>query len=339
MATKGTAEAAMRRMAAGDPELAARMIVHSMPAAAADLPEGLSYRLELDGLGAWRVIARGDRAEVIETTTGGELNGDAFAIQTDPPTLAKLAGGANPLSALASRRLRLRGKRRKALALRRLSDEAGPRDLARLGIQVDPDLLFRALAFAIEPEWTAGHTFKVGYDLIGEGGGSWTIVVDDGAVSTAAGLDPEADAVVRLRYADWLGLLSGELQPTDALRLGKTEILGRIPPVTQLGRWMDRAEGVDGPEQEREAAQAEVQRRREGTWGSAVPSASGNGKPAGGLMDYQQLYALVGAPELEVLRARLQRRQAALARQPPRVPARDAPQLRQLLRRRGAGHR
>ena len=147
----------MRRMASSDPELAARMILHSMPAAAAALPKGLSYRLELDGLGAWRVIARGDRAEVIETPTGGELNGDAFAIETDPATLARLAGGASPLPALASRRLRLRGKRRKALALRRLSDEAGPRDLAKLGIAVDPDLLFRALPYAIEPEWTAGQ--------------------------------------------------------------------------------------------------------------------------------------------------------------------------------------
>ena len=289
MATKGTAEAAMRRMAASDPELAARMILHSMPAAAAGLPEGLSYRLELDGLGAWRVIARGDRAEVVETPAGGELNGDAFAIQTDPSTLAKLAGGASPLSALASRRLKLRGKRRKALALRRLSDEAGPRELAKMGVPVDPDLLFRALAYAIEPEWTRGHTFKIGYDVIGEGGGSWTIVVDDGTVSTAPGLDADADAVVRLRYSDWLDLLSGALQPTDALRLGKTEISGRIAPVTRLGRWMDRAEGVDGPEQEREVAQAALQKRRAGTWGSAV---NGNGRPAGGLMDYQQLYAL-----------------------------------------------
>ncbi|CAN5457645.1 hypothetical protein BH20ACT15_BH20ACT15_12560 [soil metagenome] len=290
MASQGTAADAMRRMADGDPDLAARMIVHSMPAAAAELPEGLSYRLELEGLGAWRVIARGDRAEVVEAPAGGELNGDAFAIETDASTLARLAGGANPLPALARRRLRLRGNRRKALALRRLSEDAGPRDLAKLGIAVEPDLLFRALPYAIEPEWTVGHRFAIGYDVIGEGGGSWTIKVDDGTVTTDGGLDPAADAVVRLLFSDWLGLLSGELQPTDALRLGKTEIDGRIAPVTQLGRWMDRAEGVDGPELERESAQAAVQRRRAGTWGS--PSANGNGKPAGGLMDYQQLYAL-----------------------------------------------
>ena len=51
----GTATQALRRMAEGDPELAARMILHSMPAAGAAL-RGLSYRLELAGLGAWRVM-------------------------------------------------------------------------------------------------------------------------------------------------------------------------------------------------------------------------------------------------------------------------------------------
>ena len=47
-------------------ELAARLVVHSLPAAAATLPGGLSYRLELDGLGAWTVNPLGERAEVTE---------------------------------------------------------------------------------------------------------------------------------------------------------------------------------------------------------------------------------------------------------------------------------
>ena len=128
--------------------------------------------------------------------------------------------------------------------------------------------------------------------MIGEGGGSWTIVVDDGSVSTVSGLDPEADAVVRLRYEDWLELLSGELQPTDALRLGRDRDRGADSPVTQLGRWMDRAEGVDGPELEREARAGRRSSRGRATWGSQPSNGSANGKPAGGLMDYQQLYAL-----------------------------------------------
>jgi ribonucleoside-diphosphate reductase beta chain len=297
--SEGT-QRALRRMAESEPELAARLIVQSLPAAAAKLPEGMSYRLELDGLGAWTVSSFGGRAKVAEVLAGADLNGEAFAISTDAETLAKVASGRNPVGPLMSGRLKLRGRRRKALALRRLEADAGPRDLARLGQRVDADLVFRSLAYAIEPEWTRGHRFTVAYQLVGEGGGTWRVEVDDGRVRVERGLGENADAIVRIRYTDWLALLSGELTPPDAMRLGKTEVEGSIPPVTRLGRWIDRAEGIDGPELEREARQRRRQSENAGSWGSKVTNgASGDAgdpaesrRPRGGLMSYEQLYAL-----------------------------------------------
>ncbi|MGH2955795.1 MAG: SCP2 sterol-binding domain-containing protein [Solirubrobacterales bacterium] len=298
--SSGTATEALRRMASSDPELAARLVLQSLPAAAATLPEGLSYRLELDRVGAWRVRANGEHAEVTKAEPGAELDGDAFAITTDARTLARIASGANPIGAMIRGRLRLRGKRRKALALRRLSQEAGPRQLAKLGLPVDPDLLYRSLPYAIHPEWTRGKRFRVAYELVGEGGGAWTIAVDDGSVSCEPGISGDLDAVVRLRLSDWDRLLAGEITPSDAMRLGLTEIDGRVPPVTQLGRWMDRAEGLDGPELEREERQRAIQRRRAGSWGSKAPTGADGDpgdpaetkRPRGGLLSYQELYAL-----------------------------------------------
>jgi ribonucleoside-diphosphate reductase beta chain len=296
--SNGTASLAMRRMAEAEPELGARLIVMSLPAAAATLPAGLSYRLELEDVGAWRVSANGDHADVSEAVPGSELNGESFAITTDPSTLARLAGGANPLPALIRRRLRLRGKRRKALALRRLAQDTGPRELARLGLPVDPDLLYRSLAYAIDPEWTRGHRFLLAYELVGEGGGTWHVKVDDGEVTVGRGLGEEPDSIVRLRVSDWRRLLAGEITPTDAMRLGLTEVEGKIPPVTLMGRWIDRAEGVDGPELAREQRQRRHQAENAGSWGSRANGASadprdpGEGRPRGGLLSYQQLYAL-----------------------------------------------
>src|SRR5262245_35102573 len=126
MSENGTASEALDRMAKAEPELAARMLLQSLPAAAATLPTGLSYRLELEDVGAWRINPVGDRAEVTEVPAGEELNGDAFAIETDARTLALLASGRNPIGPWARGKLRLRGKRRKALALRRMSQDAGP---------------------------------------------------------------------------------------------------------------------------------------------------------------------------------------------------------------------
>jgi ribonucleoside-diphosphate reductase beta chain len=301
MGDEGTAAQALRRMADSEPELAARLVLHAMPAAAATLPAGLSYRLELEGMGAWTVKPDGDRAEVTEVQTGADLNGEAFAVSTDPSTLAQLASGRSPLGPLVRRRLRLRGRRRKALALRKLSTEAGPRDLARLGLPVDPDLVFRSLEYAIEPEWTRGHTFTVAYELVGDGGGAWRVEVDDGTVRVQRGVGKSPDATVRIRYSDWLRLLSGEITPSDAMRLGFTEVEGRVPPVTRLGRWIDRAEGVDGPELEREVRQRRLQAENAGSWGSKVSTNGASAdagdpaeskRPRGGLMSYEQLYAL-----------------------------------------------
>ncbi|HEX3561577.1 MAG TPA: SCP2 sterol-binding domain-containing protein, partial [Solirubrobacterales bacterium] len=301
MAEEGTAAEALRRMAESEPELAARLIVQSLPAAAATLPAGLSYRLELEGLGAWTVNPVGDRAEVTEAAEGADLNGEAFAIRTDPATLAQVASGRSPVGAMARGRIKLRGRRRKALALRRLSVDAGPRDLARLGLPVDPDLVFRSLAYAIEPEWTRGHSFAVAYELVGDGGGAWRVEVDDGDVRVQRGVGESPDAIVRLRYSDWLRMLAGEITPSDAMRLGYTEVEGSIFPVTRMGRWIDRAEGVDGPELAREVRQRRTQAENAGSWGSKVSS---NGasvdagdpaeskRPRGGLMSYEQLYAL-----------------------------------------------
>jgi ribonucleoside-diphosphate reductase beta chain len=297
----GTAQRALRRMAESDSELAARLIVQSLPAAAAKLPDGMSYRLELDGLGAWTVSSLGGRVKVAEVLAGADLNGETFAISTDAETLARVASGHNPLGPLVNGRLKLRGRRRKALALRKLDPDAGPRELARLGHPVDADLVFRSLAYAIEPEWTRGHRFTVTYSLVGEGGGNWYVEVDDGSVRVERGLGEAPDAIVRIRYSDWLALLSGELTPPDAMRLGKTEVEGRIPPVTQLGRWIDRAEGIDGPELEREERQRRRQAANAGSWGSEVTSSGASGdagdpaeskRPRGGLMSYEQLYAL-----------------------------------------------
>ena len=288
-------------MAESDPELAARLIVQSLPAAAATLPAGLSYRLELDGIGAWTVSSLGGRAKVAEVLAGADLNGEAFAISTDAATLARVASGRNPLGALATRRLRLRGRRRKAMALRRLSADAGPRDLARIGLPVDADLVFRSLAYAIEPEWTRGHRFTVAYQLVGEGGGTWRVEIDDGRIRVERGLGEDPDAIVRIRYSDWLRLLSGEISPSDAMRLGYTEVEGKIFPVTRMGRWIDRAEGIDAPELAREERQRRRQAENAGSWGSKVPSDGADGdagdpaetrRPRGALMSYEQLYAL-----------------------------------------------
>jgi ribonucleoside-diphosphate reductase beta chain len=305
----GNRAAALRRMAESDPELAVRLIAQTLPAAAADLRPPLSFRLEIDDVDSWRVEATGEGPARVTSDDGAGRNVD-FVVHSDAASFARVAAGSSPLGAMLSRRMRISGKRRRALALRRLSDDAGPRDLARLGAPVDPDITYRALAHAIDPEWTRGHRFRVAYVLTGEGGGRWLVSVNDGSVQVE-GAEPaddgKVDATVTLSVATWERLLRGDITPASAMQAQLTRVEGRMTPVTQLGRWIDRAEGIDGPELERERRQRELQRARAGSWGSKVNGAGpedgspGMGDPAhrserrrqrGDLLTYGELYAL-----------------------------------------------
>ena len=112
--------------------------------------------------------------------------------------------------------------------LHALADQA-----EQLGYPVDPDLIFRSLEYAIEPEWTRGHRFAVAYELVGKGGGTWRVEVDDGSVRVERGLGQGADAIVRIRYSDWVSLLSGELTPPDSAALLRAMVVrstSRLPP-------------------------------------------------------------------------------------------------------------
>jgi putative sterol carrier protein len=152
--------AALRRMAASDPELAARLILMTLPAAASRVNGAMSYVLDLEELGSHRVSVSERRARVEEAD--GSEDAD-FRLQTDARTLADLVTGKHgPLGLMMRGRLRIRGKRRKALKLRRMSSgELSMAEVAEAGGTLDPDILYRSLPYMIDPEWTSGHSFTV----------------------------------------------------------------------------------------------------------------------------------------------------------------------------------
>jgi ribonucleoside-diphosphate reductase beta chain len=180
------------------------------------------------------------------------------------------------------------------------------RDVARAGVEPDPDLVYRALPYAVDPEWTRGHRFTIAYEMEGAPEGPWYVHVDDGSVSVSTE-DPgaEPDSRVSLARDTWLQLVRGDISPNEAMRAQLVRVEGKMFPVTILGRWIERSEGRDDAELEREQRQRLVQEGRL-TWGAgrngAVPH--GQGDPAEqrengakrrsgpSLLAYEDLYAL-----------------------------------------------
>ena len=291
------AQEAFREMASADPDLAAKLVLMSLPVAAQRIHGEVTYDLTVDGWGTYRVSKHNGTATVDERPDHPEVDrpdpGVDFTMAMDARTLAQMAAGASPARLMLEGKLRIRGKRRRALKLRAMAE--GELDLAevlRSGAQIDPDLLYRSLEYLIDPAWTKGHKFTVVYEL---GDQAWQVEVRDGNRPKVATGRPsgKADATVRLSMETFQSLLNGEVTPTEAMQKDLTNIEGQIYPVTLLGRWMERAQGRDESEMARERTQRAKQQERIGSWGGAKPGTNGTGrKGTDGLLDYTELYAL-----------------------------------------------
>jgi ribonucleoside-diphosphate reductase beta chain len=298
-------------MATEDPELAARLFVQMLPAVAQRLDGPLAYDLTIEELGTWHVAVDGNGGGArVERGSNGSID---FALHTDAAGVAALAGGTSPLRLMMSGKLKLTGKRRRALKLRALADGPEPTiaDALKAGAELDADAIYRALPYLIDPEWTRGHEFTVAYEV--EGVGKWAVHVSDGQPLTVSTDAESPDARVRMSLDTYRAVVSGQMTPPEAMQQHLIDIEGGLFPTTLLGRWIDRSQGRDDAELEREARQRAVQERRLGSWGGArtngtpLPAArpvspadggdpahdsAGDARRGGDLMGYGELYAL-----------------------------------------------
>ncbi len=251
---------ALHRMAAHDPELAARLILMTLPGAASKVGGTMSYVLDVQEVGTHRVSISGGRARVDRGEDGDDAD---FRLQTDARTLVDLVTGTHgPLGLMMRGRLRIRGKRRKALKLRQMSNGVvSMADVVEAGGSLDPDILYRSLPYMIEPEWTKGHDFTVRYVV---GDDSWYVTAADGRPLTVSreGEDPVGTATVSLDTYERMA--AGQLSPSIAMQNQLTKIDGEVHPITLLGRWIARAQGLDEAELKREKKQRRLQQKRAG---------------------------------------------------------------------------
>jgi ribonucleoside-diphosphate reductase beta chain len=295
--------AALHRIAADDPELAARLILMTLPGAASRIGGTMSYVLDVAELGTHRVSISGGRARVDQADGAEDAD---FRLQTDARTLVDLATGTHgPLGLMMRGRLRIRGKRRKAMKLRRMSGEVSMADVVEAGGTLDPDILYRSLPYIVDQEWTTGHDFTIRYVVTGNGGGTWYVIVRDGQPLEVTPELPDGRDVAgtaTVSFDSYQRMAAGQVSPSGAMQNQLTTIEGRIHPITLMGRWIARAQGADDAELKREQKQRELQERRANLYAEGGIGGPGQGDPGhesergvrdgGGLLDYRQLYAL-----------------------------------------------
>jgi len=98
------------------------------------------------------------------------------------------------------------------------------------------DFVNQILPAAIEmmKEKTKGISCILGLHLLGEGGGSWTLRIQDGITSIEEGNTDYWDCAISVPAQDYLALAAGKLSPYEAIAQRKIGISGNLGLTSRL---------------------------------------------------------------------------------------------------------
>ncbi len=230
---------ALVEFARADPLAAGRLLIALLPAQAAVLDGPLSYDLTVRGLATFAVSVADKRADVARLRKPRRRGEARFHLRVEALALAELLAGERARigrfrgAARANRRKRTAGLAPLASAKLSLADAV------RAGARLDPELVYAALPFAVDAEWTRGHAFTVAQEIAHR---TWFVTARDGeplAVSQDPPVEPP-DATVTLTAAAFDALLRDE-PPAAGER---PAVRGDHAAVAALKGWTDRARGI-----------------------------------------------------------------------------------------------
>jgi putative sterol carrier protein len=97
-----------------------------------------------------------------------------------------------------------------------------------------PAEIFAQMPARTDASKLAGVNSTVVFDLSGDNGGQWTLNVADGAMKVNDGADPSAPATIKMTAADYVAMMSGNLNPMMAFMSGKIKVEGDLNTVMKL---------------------------------------------------------------------------------------------------------
>ena len=226
-----------------DATAAGALLIGLLPAQGAVIEGSLSYDLTVRGIGTFGVFVEDGSARVVRLSRKRPRGQALFHLAGDPSTLAELLAGERTKLTRFRRKGRVTGRRKRARELAPLPEaRLSLSEAVKAGARLEPGLVYRALPFAIEPEWTKGHRFTVAQQIVELSPLSWHVSARDGLPLRVVEhtTDAPADATVTMSRAAFERLLKDEPQP-----LGDRPVIrGDREAVAALKRWTDLARGT-----------------------------------------------------------------------------------------------
>jgi putative sterol carrier protein len=94
--------------------------------------------------------------------------------------------------------------------------------------------IFRNMPEQFKSDKAGDMDATVQFDLSGEGGGQWYVVVANGRADVQQGVTDNPKATIRMNAADYVDMTTGKLNPMAAFMSGKVKVEGDLNTVMKF---------------------------------------------------------------------------------------------------------
>lgn len=100
--------------------------------------------------------------------------------------------------------------------------------------------IFDAMPASFDAQAAAGLDVVYQFDITGDGGGQWHVVVKDGTAQVLEGRHASPTSTITSKAADYLAVATGKANEVMAFASGRVRISGNIPAAMKLNKVFKR---------------------------------------------------------------------------------------------------
>ncbi len=98
-------------------------------------------------------------------------------------------------------------------------------------------MIFDGMAGSFQPDKAAGVNTVIQYDVTGEGGGQWNVVIAEGACEVSAGTHDAPKLTLTVDAQDWIDMVMGKLDGQQAFMAGKLKLKGDMAMAMKMNNF------------------------------------------------------------------------------------------------------